>query len=170
MTPIDRYRLETHSGPYESWPPDSVLLVDGRRTTTRIAGYEIEAQYRTPLGDLVVTSYDCPFEESNAFTLLDASFAVLAKAELGIPYDTFLLHEHWPIDACTLALHYQERIFYTLQIRAGGGLLARKPRLRLSRKHAWRRVPRMVEAHDRLQASLARIGTSLRDGKDRSAG
>ena len=37
-------------------------------------------------------------------------------AELGVPYDSFLLNEHWAIDEYTIGLHFQEELFYTLQV------------------------------------------------------
>lgn len=160
MTPIDRYSLKPHSGPYESWPTTSVLRVDGQPTAARVPGFQIEAQYATALGDLLITSYDCPFEESNSFVLLDASLRIVGRTQLLVPYSTYLLHEHWPIDDATLGLHYHEALFYTLRVVPPARWLRRKPRLRLRSRVAWRSDARMVEAYERLQASLAAIAAS----------
>jgi hypothetical protein len=169
VTPIDRYSLEPHTGPYDSWPLDSALRVNGVLTQARVPGCVVEAQYETILGDILVTSHDCPFEESNTFVLLDSSHAIVSRAELGIPYDSFLLHEHWPADASTIGLHYHESTFYTLQVLAPGGLLGRKPRLKLRRCVAWKKDARMPEAHARLQVQLSEIESTLRARANESA-
>ena len=167
MAPIQRYSLETHAGPYASWPLTSVLFAGGQATGARVPGYVIEAQYQTSLGALLITSYNCPFEEANAFVLLDAEHAVIARADLAAPYDSFLLSDHWPIDALTLGLHYQERLFFTLSVQAPGRWPWRKPRLRLRPVFSWHQDERMREAHDRLQADLARISADLGTGARR---
>jgi hypothetical protein len=160
VTPIHRYSLEAHSGPYESWPTTSVLCVNGLQTQTRIPGFVIEAQYASSMGDLLITSFDCPFEESNSFLLLNGSGSIISRAELLAPYSSFLLHEHWVIDSATIGLHYQEETFYTVRLLPPGSWLFRKPRLQLNRRFGWRRNARMLEAYDRLQTRLAEIATS----------
>ncbi len=156
MQAIDRYRLETHNGPYASWPSTSHLIVDGRLTTQRAPGYVIEAQYRTPHGDVLITSYDCPFEESNAFVLLDAQHRCVAKKSLGGWYASFLLHAHWPINASTLVLHYAEALFFTLSVLPPWPCIGRAPRLRLRRVAHWQGDERMRASHRALQQTLDR--------------
>jgi hypothetical protein len=145
------------------------LRVNGVLTRARVPGYVVEAQYETNLGDILVTSYDCPFEESNTFVLLDGSHAIVSRVELGVPYDSFLLHEHWPTDASTIGLHYHESTFYTLQVLAPGGLRGRKPRLKLRRCVAWRQDARMSDAHARLRKQLSEIESTLRANGNESA-
>lgn len=128
-----RFSLARHEGPYENWPRKTRLFCEGLPTGTEVEGYVIEAQYRCAHGHLLITSFDCPFEESNSFTLLDARFQVLATARLLVPYGSFLLHAHWPLDDHTLQLHYEMRRFYRLRIRPPGGLLRRHHSLVLSR-------------------------------------
>ena len=159
MTPIDRYRLARHDGPYERWPLTTPLFADDRPTGQRVPGYVIDAQYRCAAGALLVTSFDCLFEESNAFLLLDAAHRCIAKRELQTPYATWLLHAHWPQDASTIVLHYQTAIFMRLQVLPPAWWWPRRPRLRVSRCPGWRSDPRMVDSHRRLQDQLARIGT-----------
>jgi hypothetical protein len=166
VIPIDRYRLQPHDGPYKSWPTTSLLRVDGQQTGARVPGYVIEAQYESSLGDLLITSFDCPFEESNSFVLLDQAYSLIAQTELLVPYSSFLLHEHWVIDASTIGLHYHEAIVYTLRILPPMAWLNGKPRLRLRRRLAWRRNARMREAYDRLQAALAEIAAPNRAGSN----
>lgn len=169
MTPIDRYSLEPHTGPYSSWPLDSPLRVNGVLTQSRVPGYVVEAQYESSLGDILITSYDCPFEESNTFVLLGSAQVVVSRAELVVPYGSFLLHDHWPVDASTIGLHYHGATFYTLHVLAPAGLLGRKPRLKLRRCLAWRQDARMSEAHARLQKMLAEIESTSRSRSDESA-
>lgn len=168
MTPIDGYNLEPHIGPYSSWPLTSILRVNGQVTEARVPGYFIEAQYESNLGNILITSYECPFEESNTFLLLDHSHGIVARAELGIPYDSFLLHEHWPVDESTIRLHYHENAFYTLQVLPSGSWLRRKHHFRLRRELIWRKDERMSEANARLQQQLADIKSTFRSGSTES--
>lgn len=161
MRPIARLALEKHTGPYEKWPLKSRLVIDGALSEHRIPGFVIDAQYETEFGLLVITSYDCLFEESNSFSLLDASFRIVASASLGAPYASFLLDEHWPVDASTLALHYYQDDFFTLHIAPPGGFWRRRPRLVLRRYLDWRSNARMVESSERMHAQLDDIRRGL---------
>jgi hypothetical protein len=161
MISLQRYSLAPHEGPYASWPLRSLLQIDDRPSVTQVPGYVIEAQYQTPLGDLLITSWDCPFEEANSFVLLDAAQRIQAQAELAVPYGSFLLHAHWPVDAQTLILHYHNQLFYTLRIQPATGWLRRSPRLRLGRVAAWRQDARMCQSYDHLRAERARLAADL---------
>lgn len=170
MQAIDEYRLDRHPGPYASWPQDTPVYKGGWDTGIRVPGYVLDAQYRTPLGDLLVTSYDCPFEEASTFILLDPQTGILARADLAAPYDRYLLVGHWPIDSDTLALHYAETLFYRLSITAPGGWfgLRRRPRLKLKPVPTWRADTRMRQAAARraeeLEAIRAGLGATRTDG------
>lgn len=158
MKSQQRFSLAKHEGPYERWPVKTALLCDGLPTDTQIEGYVIEAQYRCDAGHLLITSFDCPFEESNSFTLLDDRFQVLATAELLVPYGAFLLNAHWPLDDATLQLHYDTRCFYRLRIVPPGGLLRRRHRLRLTRDdRAWPNDPRAAASVHALENRLAAV-------------
>lgn len=154
MLPTGRYGLEPHPGAYADRPPDSRLCVDGAAVAARVPGYRIEAQYATAHGALLVTSFDCPFEESNAFVLLDARHRVVAARSLLTPYGSWLLHAHWPEDAATLVLHYQVRAFFRLRLLPPARWWPRRPRLRLRPVAAWREDPRMAASHAALRAQL----------------
>lgn len=161
-TPQQRFSLAKHEGPYERWPVKTALLCDGLPTGTQIEGYVIEAQYRCEAGHLLITSFDCPFEESNSFTLLDERFQVLATCELLVPYGSFLLNAHWPLDAHTLQLHYEMRRFYRLCIVPPGGLLRRRHRLKLRRDdRAWVDDPRAAAAVHDLETRLAALRADM---------
>jgi hypothetical protein len=161
MHPITRYRLETHDGPYDAWPATSGLLVDDVPIAVRLPGSVIDAQYDTPHGALVVTSYDCPYEEAYEFLLLDRAHRPVARRTLGVPYGTFLLDAHWPERDDTLVLHFQRHDFRRLRIGPPWPLVGRTPRLRLEPVLAWRRDARMRESAARLEAQLAAIRDAL---------
>ena len=158
MTPTHRYTLQQHEGPYAAWPLTSALRLDGQDTGQRVPGFVIDAQYDTPLGALLITSWDCLFEEANDFLLLGRTHRVVARKQLGAPYASYLLHAHWPVDAHTLVLHYQNHLFYTLTVLAPSGLWRCAPRLRLRRVWRWRQNARMRASWESLQASLALVG------------
>lgn len=164
MQPIERFSLERHAGPYADWPVDSELWLDGMRTGMRVPGYVIDAQYDTPLGTLLATSFDCPFEDSNAFVLLDGDHRILARREIGTPYASWLLDTHWPESDTTLVLHYYAATFFRLQLLEPTRWW-RRPRLRLRRVLRWRAEPRMVDAHAALLARLDEIGRAAAAGE-----
>lgn len=161
MDVTSRYALESHPGPYDTWPATSRLIVDGVVVDTRIRGFVIDGQYETDIGTLLLTSHDCPYEETSVFTLLDAGQRVLAQRELGAPYTTMLLHGHWPIDARTLALHFHGDLFYLLRVQAPGRLPWQRHRIVLHEEHDWRKDRRMRDARERLAGELEAIHLSF---------
>jgi hypothetical protein len=117
MDRISLFSLETHTGPYEKWPLKTRLFADGKDTGRVISGYVIEAQYKCFGGYLIITSYDCLFEESNTFLLLDDSYQTLATGGLGVMYDTFLLENHRALSATALELDYGDGLRYILALK-----------------------------------------------------
>ena len=93
------FSLETHDGPYEKWPTKSRLIVDGVMTEQRLPGYSLLRQFALEDAYLLVTDYDCPFEECTNFILLDAAFKKRVSRSLGVPYGSFLLDKIKQIDA-----------------------------------------------------------------------
>ncbi|MFV0680098.1 hypothetical protein [Ottowia sp.] len=164
MTPIQRYRIEQHEGDYASWPKKSRLWADGHLLPHGVPGYVIEAQYDTPLGPLLITSYDCMYEEANDFLLIDHTGRVVAQATLGLMFCSYLLDAHWPVDAHTLALHYHLNDFYTLTVRPGRLFGSGQPGLQLNPCLDWQRDARMVASSQRLQEKLARVRETWGDG------
>lgn len=116
MEQISRFSLENYDGLYEKRPLLSSLFVDGHNVQKKIHGFCIEAQYNCDDGYLVITSMDCPFEESNHFMLLDLEFNLLASASLAVPYGSFLIHRHWAISSKAIRIHYGDELFYTASI------------------------------------------------------
>jgi hypothetical protein len=129
MKQIKAFSLAKHEDPYEKWPRLTRLYFNGADTGSEIPGYIVEGQYRCSDGYLLITSHDCPFEESNDFLLLDDDFQILARNQLAVPYGAFLLNAHWPISSHSLRLHYYERLFFTLSVEKRTGLF--RSRLRL---------------------------------------
>lgn len=118
MEAIGMFSLERHAGAYDTWPAQSRLYCDGIATATRLPGYVIEAQYAGTHGVLLVLSQDCPFEESSHFVLLDEALQVRASHALTVPYQSFLLHRHWPVGDHAIALHYHPDLVFVLEIVA----------------------------------------------------
>ncbi|WP_193098733.1 hypothetical protein [Burkholderia sp. Z1] len=87
MKPVERFTLETHDGPYEAWPSRTHVLVDDVRCGLAISGYVLLRQFETPAAYLLVTDYDCPFEEAVTFTLVSKDpLKVCAQRTVGAMY------------------------------------------------------------------------------------
>lgn len=139
MQAISLFSLERHAGAYDTWPVTTRLYRDGAATTTGLPGYVIEAQYACAQGFVLVLSQDCPFEESCHVILLDAALQVRATCALQRPYQSFLLHRHWPIADDAIALHYRDDLVFVLQVVARR--LGRGHRLRLRNVRDLAQVP-----------------------------
>jgi hypothetical protein len=135
MEPITAFSVARHEGPYETWPLRTKLFVDGRDSGTDIPGYVIEAQYKGRDYYLIVTSWDCVFEESNDFVLLDFDFKELARVQLGAWYNTFLLDQHASTDPDTIELQYAKDLRYRLSVDRDNSVWRRAPRLVLTHIH-----------------------------------
>ncbi len=164
MQAISHFSLAQHPGAYETWPRTTRLFANGVATGAEVPGYVIEGQYRCAPGFLLILSQDCPFEESNTFMLLSPDLRVLAQAEVGAPYSSFLLHAHWPRDENSLCLHYSTRLFYRLELVRPTSLLRSGYRIDVRVDEAADTDPRCQASVAALEASLAEIRQSL--GKD----
>jgi hypothetical protein len=151
---INSYALATHDGPYADWPLTTRLLCDGSPTGAGVPGYVIEGQYRWREFVLLLTTWDCPFEESCELLLLDAEHRVVARTSLGAPYASVRLHAHWPIDAMSLRLHCEVRDCYTLSIVPPARWWPGGHRLRLTH-HAT--APRDAQTSASIRALQARL-------------
>lgn len=90
MKPITQFSLETHDVPYEQRPSYSHLFVDGKPTSLRLPGYVLLYQFDTSAGFLLVTDYDCPYEERVNFILLSHDLHVMSRRSLGAPNFTVI--------------------------------------------------------------------------------
>jgi hypothetical protein len=134
MELISRFSFEKYDGAYDKRPLLSRLLVDGQNVDKKIRGFIIEAQYQCDDGYLVITSMDCPFEESSHFSLLDLEFNVVATANLAVPYHSFLIHNHWAISRNAIWLHYYDELFYSATIETAILGFGRRKKLVLVRE------------------------------------
>lgn len=92
MMPTNRFSVETHAGPYESWPRRSRIYVDAAPSGLTASGYVLLYQFETRAGYLLVTDHDCIFEESVTFTLLSKDLQhVSGERTVGAMYGSFLL-------------------------------------------------------------------------------
>lgn len=132
MKPVSRFTLEQHNGPYENWPTRTRIIDAGAPTRTRVPGYNLLHQFELPGGFLLITDYDCPFEEATSFLLLDADLEVVATRTLGAPYASFLLDRVQVLDDTSLLAVFYDNDAWKLTIRKPG-LLFRRPRLHLAR-------------------------------------
>lgn len=132
MNPIRRFALEQHSGPYESWPSRSHLIDAGVPTKVRVPGYNLLHQFALAAGFLLITDFDCPFEEATTFVLLAPDLKVLGTKTLGAPYASFLLDKVDVIDATSVRVVFYDDDVWRVTVRKSmlGWL---QPRLRVER-------------------------------------
>jgi hypothetical protein len=138
MNPITRFALEEHKGPYEQWPLRSQLFLDGKPTDISLPGYALLHQFETPYGYILVTDYDCWFEEITNFALVSKDLRLLSCRWLGWMYETFFLDRiEWIDERTFIAVIYRERR-YRFTIRSWG-IPYLRPRLKMQwLGRAWR--------------------------------
>jgi hypothetical protein len=94
MKTIERFALQQHDGPYENWPQKTRVIIDGKVSTLAISGFTLLRQYQTAAGYLLVTDFDCPFEEAVCFVLVSQDLkTVLSERTVGQMYSSFMLNE-----------------------------------------------------------------------------
>ncbi|AAN57446.1 hypothetical protein HRJ35_01260 [Shewanella oneidensis MR-1] len=133
MQPITAFTLRVSDTEAITQP----LFFNHQHTGVSIAGVQIEAQYRCQLpngaqGYLLLTSYDCPFEESLEFSLLDDAFSLVTTASLAREYASFLLYSHWPIAENRLRLHFYNQLVLDLVIEPRSFWFSLSPKLLLA--------------------------------------
>src|SRR5262245_51659281 len=130
MKPIDRFTLEKHDGPYESWPLRSRLFLDGKPTGISLPGYSLLQQVETPDGYILVTDYDCPFEEITNFALVSKKLRLQSCRWLGWMYETVLLERIEWNDDRTFTAFFCGNLCCRFTVRSWGIPYIR-PRLKL---------------------------------------
>jgi hypothetical protein len=130
MVEVSGFSLEQHGGPYDSWPFHSKLYIYRMWTGSVVRGYLIERQYQLRSGYLLITSDDCPFEETTHFTLLDGRYRVLSHKKLFLPYYSFLLASATPLDGQRLRVTFASGDEYMVHVQDTGLL---SPSLKLQR-------------------------------------
>lgn len=90
----------------------------------------IDAQYRCRGYYLLVTSWDCPFEESYEFLLLSEDLRVVSKKRLGVWYSTEDIEAHWSISESEVLFRCWNRPPIIIEIRPTS-FLRRHARLKM---------------------------------------
>ena len=94
MIQVNRFAIGKHSESYDSRPRRSRLIVDGLRTNFFVPGYALLHHFETPSCYLLVTDYDCPFEESVYFIAVSKDIRrTLDSRCVGAPYASYLLKD-----------------------------------------------------------------------------
>ncbi len=138
VQPIKRFSLGEHIGPRETWGTTSELFVDHAATGRRIPGLLIEGQYACDAGYVLIMSYDCSFEESLTFLLLDPEFRIVSERTLEAMYNSYLLMKNYVIGDNDIGLELAgEDRPWTLKVRPNSWPSFR--RLRIRRPAIWDR-------------------------------
>ncbi len=111
------FSLARHDGPYDTWPDATRLFFEQRDTGRKLRGFALEAQFRVDDRYLLVTSYDCPFEELTRFYLLDARFRILGHVWKGWAYTSWLLKSITPESAATFVVDFGSAPAWRLSVR-----------------------------------------------------
>jgi hypothetical protein len=130
MKPINRFTLEKHDGPYEKWPVRSRVFLDGKPTDISLPGYRLLHQFETSSGYILVTDYDCPYEEITNFALVSRQLRLQSCRWLGWMYETFLLERIEWIDDRTFTAFFCGNFCCRFTVRSWGIPYIR-PRLKL---------------------------------------
>jgi hypothetical protein len=130
MKPINRFTLEKHDGPYDKWPLRSRLSLDGKPTGISLPGYTLLHQFETSNAYILVTDYDCPYEEITNFALISKQLRLRSCRWVGWMYETFLLDRIEWIDNRTFTAFFCGNFCCRLTVRPWGIPYIR-PRLKL---------------------------------------
>ena len=142
METITCFSLESHAGPYEKWPLRSSVLIDGCPSETLIPGYTLLHQFKTSLGYLLITDFDCPFEEATSFSLLDFTNKLISDRTLRVPYGSFNLERvDWKDDTTVEIVFFDDDRWLVTLRRWGIPYL--RPRIHLMR------IPETTEGRSR---------------------
>ena len=130
MKLINRFHLQQHEGPYEKWPVRSRLFADGEPTGILLPGYSLLYQFETPYGFVLVTDYDCPYEETTSFSFISSQMRLLSCRRLGWMYTSFLLNRiEWLDDRNFMAVFSgEDRCRFTIR---SWGIWYIRPRLKM---------------------------------------
>lgn len=140
MNSIMRFSLETHEGPYEKWPLRSRLYWASEPTGISLPGSSLLYQFETAYGFILVTDYDCPFEETTNFALVSPRMQLVSCRWLGWMYSSFLLDRiEWVNDRTFIAVFCgNDRCRFTIR---SWGIPHIRPRLKMQ----WLGQPKPAE-------------------------
>lgn len=125
MKKISLFSFNRQPGPYETWSLCSELIMNEKRTGKYVPGFVIGAQYTYKDLYLIVTSWDCPYEESQEFILLSKDLTVLCKKHIGHIYSTVILESHEAVAEDQVLFHCNDGV--DILVTAKSGLLHSSP-------------------------------------------
>ncbi len=125
MKKISVFSFNQQPGPYETWSLCSELIMNEKRTGKYVPGFVISAQYAYKDLYLIVTSWDCPYEESQEFILLSKDLTVLCKKHIGHIYSTVILESHEAVAEDQVLFHCNDGV--DILVTAKSGLLHSSP-------------------------------------------
>lgn len=128
MIPINCFSLRFPSGERDSWPERVQLRADIKTTSLTVSGYALLHQFETSHGFVLVTDFDCPYEEAVCFTLIDKSLAKIESERcVGSPYGSYWLQRIvWRDDRHFTASFKNESDQWEFSIRSWGLPLVRQ--------------------------------------------
>lgn len=107
MQPITDYRLAQPPGESAPRPLRTPLLYsDGRETGCKVPGFVLLHQFRVGVETLLITDWDCPYEEATEVMLLDATHRQVARRSFGAMYSSWALRQVEVVDARRLRLDF----------------------------------------------------------------
>ena len=89
----------------------SKLFFNGKYTGTNICG--IDLRYQIKILDkyyLIITDYDCPFEETTEIALINTNFKFLSRKSIGGPYYSWDIYNVEFIDSQNINLIFGDNI------------------------------------------------------------
>lgn len=107
LQPIHDYRLAEPPGDGAPRPLRTPLQYsDGRDTGSAVPGFVLLHQFRVGVETLLITDWDCPYEEATEVMLLDAAHRLVARRSFGAMYSSWALREVEVVDATRLRLDF----------------------------------------------------------------
>lgn len=122
MQPVADYRLATPVGDDTQRPLRTPLLhADGRPVGCSIPGCVLLHQFRVGTDCLLITDWDCPYEEVTEVLLLDAAHRPVGHRRLGGLYASWCLRRVDVVDARRLRLaFYGDDAAWQITVRPPG--------------------------------------------------
>ncbi len=109
MKKINIFSLIQHTGDYATWPLKTQLLINQQPTQTYLPGYQLLHQFQLTSGEyLLITDWDCPFEEATEVLLLSADLTLAARHTFSVPYGSFNLDDLQVMDDVNVKLTFYD--------------------------------------------------------------
>lgn len=117
MQPIQDYRLSTQDGEGPRALRTALLYGDGRETGCAVPGFVLLHQFRVGVETLLITDWDCPYEEATEVMLLDQTHRLIARRSFGAMYASWALQRVEVLDARNLRLAFHGGPDLALRVR-----------------------------------------------------